>query len=104
MKQVRNHPKQQASLAKTTGIKTHHERPMGHPDIGDLTDPTEVWKDAETTPQGESRRSQTKSRGQRVADAGDLKGGEPTPYDIEVQADSVGKQTQRDKRVDAKIK
>ncbi|AWM28730.1 hypothetical protein AOX55_00005955 (plasmid) [Sinorhizobium fredii CCBAU 25509] len=32
---------------------------------------------------------------QRVADAGDIKSGEPSPYDIEVQADSIAKQTDR---------
>ncbi|WP_324765484.1 hypothetical protein SO078_30705 (plasmid) [Sinorhizobium meliloti] len=104
MKQVKNRRKQEASLAETTGSKTRHERPMGRPDTGDLTDPTEVWRDAETTPQGEPRRGQTKALGQRVADAGDLKGGEPSPYDIEVQADSIANRTQRDKGSTKKTK
>lgn len=104
MKQVKDHRKQEASLAKTSGSKTSHERPMGRPDAGDLTDPTEVWKDAETTPHDESRGSQTQARGQRVADAGDLKGGGPSPYDIEVQADSIAKQTQPNRRPTTKTK
>ncbi|WP_157784667.1 hypothetical protein [Sinorhizobium fredii] len=82
-------------MTQTTGSKTRHERQKARPGVDDLTDPKEVWKDAETTPQRDTVVGGAKMSRQRVADAGDIKSGEPSPYDIEVQADSIAKQTDR---------
>ncbi|MBP2234670.1 hypothetical protein J2Z31_001160 [Sinorhizobium kostiense] len=84
------------NLTRTTGSETSHERRKARPETGDLTDPKEVWKDSETTPQPKPQR-RSDIAGKRVADAGDLKAGEPSPYDIEVQADRVAEQTKRDR-------
>lgn len=71
---------------------TSHERMKARPDAKDLQDPKEVWKNGETTPTRERKGERSGMLG-RVADAGDLGGVEPSPYPIEVQADSVGQQS-----------
>lgn len=84
----------QPDLTRTTGTDTRHERRKARPDSQDLADPKEVWKESETTPQPKLQPRPDTGR-KRVADAGDLQGGEPSPYATEVQADRVAKQTDR---------
>lgn len=86
---------QQSGLTRTTGSATRHERRKARPDAGDLTEPKEVWKESETTPQPKPQRRSDIAR-KRVADAGDLKDGAPLPYGTEMQADRVAKQTDRE--------
>ena len=84
-----------AELARTTGAEPAHERRKANPDADDLTDPKEVWKDGETSP---SRDRGSGARGGvrgRVADAGDLAEGQPSPYSTETQADALARQTDR---------
>ena len=69
-----------------------HERNNVTPDSEDLSDPAEVWKDGETTPTSQPRRT---TGGDRVADPGDLGGGTPSPYSEETQADALARQTKR---------
>jgi hypothetical protein len=76
---------------------TRHERHKARPDAEDLTDPKEVWKNSETTPQRDLQESPSEPDG-RVADAGDIGGGQPSPYEEEVQADAVARQTNREER------
>ncbi|MCA1490344.1 hypothetical protein I6F11_05345 [Ensifer sp. NBAIM29] len=83
-------------LTRTTGTETRHERRNARPDTRDLTDPKEVWKESETSPQPKPQ-PRSKTGRKRVADAGDLQGGEPSPYDTEVQADRVAEQTERNR-------
>lgn len=71
---------------------TAHERNKVTPESKDLTDPAEVWKDGETTPTSQPRRT---TGGDRVADAGDVGGGTPSPYSEETQADALARQTKR---------
>lgn len=87
---------QQPDLTRTTGSDTRHERRKACPDAGDMTEPKEVWKESETTPQPKPQRGSDIAR-KRVADAGDLKEGEPSPYGTEMQADRVAKQTDRER-------
>lgn len=75
---------------------TAHERNRETPASDDLADPAEVWKDAETTPSGQTRRT----GGGRVADAGDVGGGTPSPYSEETQAETVARQTRRSRSGD----
>ncbi|MCG5480627.1 hypothetical protein [Sinorhizobium alkalisoli] len=89
---------QQPHLSKTTGTEIRHERRKARPDIEDLTEPKEVWKESETTPQPKPQPKSETGR-KRVADAGDLQDGEPSPYDTEVQADRVATQTDRNRPV-----
>lgn len=81
-------------ISGTSGTDTRHERRKATPDVEDMTDPKEVWKDAETTPAPDRRVTESGPRG-RVADAGDLAQRSPSPYGTETQADSVAKQTTR---------
>lgn len=71
---------------------TAHERNKATPESDDLADPTEVWKDGENTPSTRRRRA---TGGGRVADAEDLRGGSPSPYSEEMQAETVARQTRR---------
>lgn len=64
------------------------ERRNAEPEARDLTDPKEVWKNGETAP-ARAPRPQSGMLG-RVADAGDIGEGTPSPYDTEVAADAVG--------------
>ncbi|MER8408384.1 hypothetical protein NKH16_27575 [Mesorhizobium sp. M1307] len=75
-----------ANLSKTTGVEPRHERQKARPDANDLTDQEEMWESSET-----------EETDGRVADAGDVGGGQPSPYEPEVQADTVAKQTERNK-------
>lgn len=86
----------QPDLTRTTGTETRHERRKARPDTQDLTDPKEVWKESETTPQPKPQ-PRSKTGRKRVADAGDLQNGEPSPYDAEMQADHVARQTDRNR-------
>lgn len=85
-----------ARLGKTTGTTSPHERRSVEPTADDMTDPKEVWKESETTPQQRRAPASTTGHG-RVADAGDVAGHSSEPYDMEKQADMVGKQTDRRK-------
>lgn len=87
-------PDNDARISKTTGTDTAHERRKANPDTGDLADPKEVWKDAETTPSAD-RGAGIASGGGRVADGGDLGKSQPSPYSTETQADALAKQTDR---------
>ena len=69
-----------------------HERNKATPESKDLSDPAEVWKDGETTPSGQPGR---RTGGYRVADAGDIGGGTPSPYSGGTQADAVAHQTKK---------
>lgn len=85
-----------AELRETSGADTSHERMKAQPAAKDLKDPKEVWKDAETTPARDRAREAAPGGGaKRVADAGDVGAGETAPYDTEVQADAVARQTHR---------
>ena len=68
-----------------------HERNKATPTVDDLTDPKEVWKDGETVPSRDRDKPRTGMLG-RVADAGDIGGGEAPPYGTEAQADSIASQ------------
>ncbi len=94
MPRQRKTQEHQPDLTRTTGTETRHERRKARPDTQDLTEPKEVWKESETTPQP---KPQPRSKTGRVADAGDLQDGEPSPYDTEVQADRVARQTDRNR-------
>jgi hypothetical protein len=72
-----------------------HERRKANPDSGDLASPTNVWKDAETTPQQDSDMPGRRGGGDRVADAGDIGSGSTSPYGTATQADQVAGQTKR---------
>lgn len=72
--------------------ETAHERNKVTPESADLSDPAEVWKDGETTPTGQPRRT---TGGDRVADAGDVGGGTPSPYSEESQAGAIARQTKK---------
>lgn len=93
--QRKKRPEEEPNIAGTSGTDTRHERRKAAPDVEDMTDPEEVWKDAETTP-APDRDAATESgpRG-RVADSGDLAGRSPSPYSTETQADAVARQTKR---------
>src|SRR5690606_24233718 len=53
---ARKHVKSETSLKETTGTDSAHERANARPDAEDLSDPKEVWKDAETTPAADRAR------------------------------------------------
>ncbi|MCT7377022.1 hypothetical protein [Chelativorans salis] len=89
---AKKHTKAETDLRKTSGTETAHERAKAQPDTEDLTGPEEVWKDAETTPARDRKRA---SGGDRVADAGDVGGGQASPYGTEAQADALARQTKR---------
>lgn len=81
-----------------------HERMKARPDAKDLQDPKEVWKNAEVTPARDAAQGERSGMLGRVADGGDLGSAEPSPYPLEVQADSVGQQSnarQTDEEEDA---
>jgi len=63
------------------------------PDAKELRDPKEVWENGETTPMPDAAQTNRSGMAGRVADAGDLGGVEPSPYPIEVQADSIAQQS-----------
>jgi hypothetical protein len=69
------------------------ERTNAEPDAEDLTDRKEVWKNGETVPS--RRRTPQSGMLGRVADAGDIGGGDPSPYESEVQSDAVVDQRPR---------
>ncbi|YBV98308.1 hypothetical protein M1D80_16125 [Phyllobacteriaceae bacterium JZ32] len=80
--------RQTPKISETTGTDIPQERRKAAPTSKDMRDPDKVWSEAETTPEDEPN-------GGRVADAGDVGGGQVPPYDEEVQADTVGQQTRR---------
>jgi hypothetical protein len=82
------------ALRSTSRTTSHTERRSGEPTAEDMTDPREVWKDAETTPQEHSDAAAATGHG-RVADAGDVGAGSTKPYGLEKQSDMVAKQTDR---------
>ncbi|QFI69934.1 hypothetical protein [Sinorhizobium alkalisoli] len=86
----------QPDLTKSTGTETRRERQKARPNSEELTEPKEVWKESEATPQPIPKPKSEIGR-KRVADAGDLQDGEPSPYETEVQADRVAKQTDRNR-------
>ncbi|WEX09524.1 hypothetical protein [Chelativorans sp. AA-79] len=65
------------------------------PDSEDLTDPEEVWEDAERTPADEEGERIAGGGAKRVADAGDVGEGQASPYGTEAQADALARQTNR---------
>lgn len=85
-------------LSRTTAVATSHERQKANPDLDDLNDPEEVWKDAETTPMPDEEDELARGGQGRVADAGDVGGGQGSPYGTPAQADAVAKQTRRGRR------
>lgn len=74
--------------------KLNEERRKAAPQNRDLETAKEVWKNGETTPSTDVPLAQTGPLG-RVADAGDIAKGSPSPYGAEVQADVVGTYTKR---------
>ena len=84
----------EANLSRTTGTDSAHERTKAAPDAEDMTNPREVWQEGETTP-SPSRAGIARGGRGRVADAGDLGNGQPSPYSTETQADAVARQTDR---------
>ena len=93
---AKKHTKSETKLTETTGADTAHERENARPEADDLKDPKEVWKDAETTPARDKRIGRS-GGGERVADAGDVGGGQASPYGTPAQADAVARQTDRKK-------
>lgn len=93
-KNARHHVKVETDLRKTTRTERAHERTKAQPDAKDLTEPEEVWKEAETTPTRDGD-EEVASGGERVADAGDVGAGQASPYGTEAQADALARQTQR---------
>lgn len=85
-------------LRKTTRAGSRHERHKASPTARELSEPEEVWKDAETTPQEDTREEVAEGGRGRVADAGDVGGPQTSPYGRETQADAVAKQTRRTKK------
>ncbi|RWM82849.1 MAG: hypothetical protein EOR84_34275 [Mesorhizobium sp.] len=102
--QKRDREDDSPNISKTTGVDSRHERRKARPDADDLTDPEEVWKSSETTPQREAKEKTSEEPDGRVADAGDVGGGQPSPYETEVQADSVAQQADRNRRTGEKPK
>jgi hypothetical protein len=87
-----------ARISDSTRAGTSHERRKADPDGKDMTDAQQVWNDAETTPAGDGgARIATGGRG-RVADAGDVGEGQPSPYSTEAQADAIARQTDRKRK------
>ena len=64
----------------------NHERMKSDPEARDLSNPKQVWEDGEMTPVPSTRATRTGMLG-RVADAGDLADGNPTPYELDIQAE-----------------
>ncbi len=93
--QSKRHVKVETELSRTSGTETAHERTKAQPETKDLTDPQEVWKDAETTPAAKQARRAAQGGGGRVADAGDVGAGQASPYGTEAQADALARQTSR---------
>ncbi|MCO6187806.1 hypothetical protein [Rhizobium sp. L1K21] len=79
------------NITENGPAETAHERQKGRPDAGDVSNPKEVWKDSETTPSRQYSGGRS-GGGERVADAGDIGSGSPSPYTTETQADEVGGQ------------
>lgn len=88
------HVKAETRLNETTRTEREHERTKARPDAGDLKDPEEVWKDAESTPARDGD-TEVATGGERVADAGDVGAGQASPYGTETQADALARQTER---------
>ena len=78
---------------KVTKTETH-ERRKANPESKNLTNAKEVWKDGEMTPSRGKVGSQSGML-ERVADAGDIGEGQPSPYSLESQVDEIGGQTTR---------
>ena len=60
----------------------NQKRMKANPEADDLSNPMQVWEDGEMTPSALGSRTGMLGR---VADAGDLGGGDPSPYTLEVQ-------------------
>lgn len=86
--------KKHVRLSRTSGSDSRHERPNANPQSDDLQSASQVWKDAETTPQP-NKPYRGAGQADRVADRGDIAGTAASAYAREVQADAVAKQTQR---------
>lgn len=93
---AKKHTKSETNLSETSGTDTAHERQKARPEADDLKDPKEVWKDSETTPERD-RAAKPVTGGERVADAGDIGGGQASPYGTPAHADAVARQTDRKK-------
>jgi hypothetical protein len=78
----------------------NHERMKADLDAHDVSDPKQVWDDGEMTPMPSPKAVMTTRTGMlgRIADAGDLGSGNPSPYDIEVQAEILAKSTEHPER------
>lgn len=94
-KHERRHVKVETDIRKTSGTDRVHERANAQPDTQDLSDPEEVWKDAETTPAADVDEEIAEGGAGRVADAGDVGVGQASPYGTETQADALARQTER---------
>ena len=70
----------------------NHERMNGELEARDLSDPKQVWEDGALSPVPSALAPRTGMLG-RVADAGDLADGNPTPYTLEVQAEILSRPT-----------
>lgn len=83
-------------IDKTTGADTRHERNKAETTANDLRDPKEVWSNSETTPEADRKKTGS-GPAKRVADAGDIGGGQVSPYGTETQADALAEQTDRNR-------
>ncbi|WP_156936706.1 hypothetical protein [Chelativorans sp. J32] len=93
---AKKHVKVETDLSETNGTDSSHERMNAEPETEDLTDPQEVWRDAERTPSGaDQAKTVTSGSARRVADAGDVGEGRSSPYGTEAQADALARQTSR---------
>ena len=75
----------QPNIAKSSGTGENKIRKQANPTTTEINKARKVWDaEGQSDPTG------------RVADAGDA--GQTVPYDIDIQADSVARQTRRDDR------
>lgn len=81
------------NLAGTTD--TNRERAKATPVAADLKNPKEVWKNGESVPSRDRSEKPRSGMIGRVADAGNIGDGTPSPYGTEVQSEVVVTQRPR---------
>ncbi len=67
------------------------KRMKANPEADDLSNPLQVWEDGEMTPSVLDSRTGMLGR---VADAGDLGEGDPSPYTLEVQEEILSQKAE----------
>lgn len=82
-----------ADLRQSSKTKPQARR-TARPDTDSMSDPKAIWKAVEA---GKPEPADTAPGGDRVADASDAGGVQPSPYEPETSAGEVARQTKRDK-------